>query len=24
MRFESPWPSDFALLVQALRGLNGV
>ena len=24
MRFESPWPSDFALLVQALRGLNSV
>jgi 23S rRNA pseudouridine1911/1915/1917 synthase len=23
MRFESPWPSDFALLVEALRGLNG-
>jgi 23S rRNA pseudouridine1911/1915/1917 synthase len=22
MRFESPWPSDFALLVEALRGLN--
>jgi len=24
MRFESPWPSDFALLVEALRGLNSV
>jgi 23S rRNA pseudouridine1911/1915/1917 synthase len=23
MRFESPWPSDFAVLVEALRGLNG-
>jgi 23S rRNA pseudouridine1911/1915/1917 synthase len=23
MRFESPWPLDFALLVEALRGLNG-
>ncbi|HUO02422.1 MAG TPA: RluA family pseudouridine synthase [Rhizomicrobium sp.] len=22
MRFESPWPTDFALLVEALRGLN--
>jgi 23S rRNA pseudouridine1911/1915/1917 synthase len=22
MRFESPWPADFALLVEALRGLN--
>jgi 23S rRNA pseudouridine1911/1915/1917 synthase len=22
MRFESPWPADFAALVQALRGLN--
>ncbi|HEX4371282.1 MAG TPA: RluA family pseudouridine synthase [Rhizomicrobium sp.] len=22
MRFESPWPSDFAVLVEALRGLN--
>jgi 23S rRNA pseudouridine1911/1915/1917 synthase len=22
MRFESPWPSDFAGLVEALRGLN--
>ncbi len=24
MRFESPWPEDFAKLVAALRGLNGV
>jgi 23S rRNA pseudouridine1911/1915/1917 synthase len=24
MRFESPWPSDFAVLVEALRGLNAV
>jgi 23S rRNA pseudouridine1911/1915/1917 synthase len=24
MRFESPWPADFADLVGALRGLNGV
>jgi 23S rRNA pseudouridine1911/1915/1917 synthase len=23
MRFESPWPADFAVLVEALRGLNG-
>jgi 23S rRNA pseudouridine1911/1915/1917 synthase len=23
MRFESPWPADFAQLVEALRGLNG-
>ncbi|HKD48205.1 MAG TPA: RluA family pseudouridine synthase [Rhizomicrobium sp.] len=23
MRFESPWPTDFANLVRALRGLNG-
>lgn len=23
MRFESPWPSDFAGLVEALRGLKG-
>ena len=22
MRFESPWPADFARLVEALRGLN--
>ena len=22
MRFESPWPADFAALVEALRGLN--
>ncbi len=22
MRFESPWPEDFAALVGALRGLN--
>jgi 23S rRNA pseudouridine1911/1915/1917 synthase len=22
LRFESPWPADFALLVEALRGLN--
>jgi 23S rRNA pseudouridine1911/1915/1917 synthase len=22
MRFESPWPEDFAKLAQALRGLN--
>jgi 23S rRNA pseudouridine1911/1915/1917 synthase len=22
MRFESPWPADFALLAEALRGLN--
>ena len=23
MRFESPWPADFADLVEALKGLNG-
>ena len=23
MRFETPWPADFAALVAALRGLNG-
>ena len=23
LRFESPWPADFAGLVEALRGLNG-